>query len=172
MTLAAELADRLRGSVVVVGVGNPLRGDDAAGCEVARRLLGRSAALVINAESVPESELVRIAMAHPDTVMFVDAVDLGAEPGSLAVLEARQMASYGPSTHRVPLRILMECVRRDTGADVFVVAVQPRHVGFGEPMSARVAASVALLAKTLEDLLPGALAGSGSPPGVMGDTPC
>lgn len=172
MSLAKKLAGRLRGSVVVVGVGNPLRGDDAAGCEVALRLQGRSAALVLNAESVPESELVRIAMAHPDTVMFVDAVDLGAAPGSLAVLEARQMAHYGPSTHRVPLRILMECVRRDTGADVFVVAVQPRNVEFGEPMSAKVAAGVALLAETIEDLLPAALTRSSRPRMSMGGTPC
>jgi hydrogenase maturation protease HycI len=172
MSLARKLASRLTGSVVVVGVGNPLRGDDAAGCELAQRLQGRTAALVLNAESVPESELVRIAMALPDTVMFVDAVDLGTAPGSLAVLEAEQMANYGPSTHRVPLRILMECVRRDTVADVFLVAVQPRNVGFGEPMSAEVAASIALLAETIEDLLPAVRARSSSPPMSMGGSPC
>ena len=32
MTLADELTARFSGNVVVVGVGNPLRGDDAAGC--------------------------------------------------------------------------------------------------------------------------------------------
>jgi hydrogenase maturation protease HycI len=162
MSLATQLADRLKGSVVVVGVGNPLRGDDAAGCEVARQLEGRSAALVVNAEEIPESHLVRIAASRPDTVLFVDAVDLRAAPGSIAVLESKQMTGYCPSTHRVPLGILMECLRRDVGADVFLVAVQPRQIGFGAPMSAEVEASVTLLIKTLEALLPAAPAGTES----------
>jgi hydrogenase 3 maturation protease len=154
MSLARLLADRLKGSVAVVGIGNPLRGDDGAGCEVARRLDGHTAALVFNAEDIPESHLVRIAAARPDTVLFVDAVDLGAAPGSVAVLEAKQMAGYCPSTHRMPLGFLMECLRRDTGADVFLLAVQPGRIGFGEPMSAEVTASITLLIETLERLLP------------------
>jgi len=163
MTLARVLADRLKGSVVLVGVGNPLRGDDAAGCELARRLEGRSGALVVNAEDIPESHLVRIATARPDTVLFVDSVDLGTAPGSVAVLEEKQMAGYCPSTHRVPLRLLMECLRRDTGADVFLVAVQPGQIGLGEPMSDEVTASIALLVETLEGLLPAPPVVAGSP---------
>ncbi|UCC72555.1 MAG: hydrogenase maturation protease [Gemmatimonadota bacterium] len=174
MSLAKELADRLGGSVVVVGIGNPLRGDDAAGCEVARRLQGRSAALVVNAEEIPESHLVGIAAARPDTVLFVDAVDLGAAPGSLAMVEAQQMGGYCPSTHRMPLGLLMECLRRDTAADVFLVAVQPGRIGFGEPMSAEVTASITLLIDTLEGLLPAPPAGAGSPgtAKLEGRTPC
>lgn len=174
MSLAKELADRLRGSVAVIGIGNPLRGDDAAGCEVAQRLQGRSTALVVNAEEIPESHLVRIATARPDTVLFVDAVDLGAVPGSVAVLEAKQMVGYCPSTHRVPLGLLMECLRRDTGADVFLIAVQPGQIGFGEPMSHEVTASITLLVETLERLLPALPAGAGSPgtAKMEGRAPC
>lgn len=174
MTLASALTDRLKGSVVLVGVGNPLRGDDAAGCEVARRLEGRSGALVVNAEEIPESHLVGIATARPDTVLFVDAVDLGAVPGSVAVLEAKQIVGYCPSTHRVPLGLLMECLRRDTGADVFLIAVQPGQIGFGEPMSHEVTASITLLVETLEGLLPAPPAGAGSPGTAKseGGAPC
>ena len=154
MSLARELADRLNGSVVVVGIGNPLRGDDAAGCELARRLRGRSGALVIDAEEIPESYLFRIAKAHPDTVLLVDAVDIGAAPGSLALVEAEQLAGYCPSTHRLPLGLLMGCLRRVSAADVFLVAVQPARIGLAEPMSTEVIAGITHLAETLEDLLP------------------
>jgi hydrogenase 3 maturation protease len=162
MSLARELADRLNGSVVVVGIGNPLRGDDAVGCELARRLQDRSRARVINAEEIPESYLFEIARVRPDTVLLVDAVDIGAAPGSAAVIEADQLAGYCPSTHRVPLGLLMECLRRESAADVFLLAVQPKRIGLAEPMSPEVEASSARLAQLLEDLLPADAAGLGS----------
>ena len=131
MTLADELAARLSGNVVVVGVGNPLRGDDAAGCLVARRLHGTPGVRVIEAEEVPESFVGDIAAAVPDAVALVDAVDLGREPGAVAVLEKEQVAAYAPTTHRMPLSLVMEVAHRRTGADVFLIAVQPSRVDFG-----------------------------------------
>lgn len=172
MSLARELADRLNGSVAVVGIGNPLRGDDAAGCELARRLQGRSRALVIDAEEIPESYLFRIAKVHPDTVLLVDAVDIGAAPGSLALVEAGQLAGYCPSTHRVPLGLLMECLNRVSGADVFLVAVQPARIGLGEPMSNEVMAGITYLAETLEHLLSATPAGLGSATMPEGEMTC
>lgn len=61
--LRAELVRVLRGRVVLLGIGNPLRGDDAAGCEIARQvrhmaspaLLGSGRVLVLEAEDIPES---------------------------------------------------------------------------------------------------------------------
>ena len=63
---------------------------------------------VIDAEEVPESFVGDIAAATPDAVVLVDAVDLGATPGSVAVLETEQVAAYAPTTHRLPLSLVME----------------------------------------------------------------
>jgi hydrogenase 3 maturation protease len=151
--LPDELAARLSGNVVVVGVGNPLRGDDAAGCLVARRLQGIPGVPAIEAEEVPESFVGDIAAAMPDVVALVDAVDLGAEPGAVAVLEREQVATYAPTTHRLPLSLVMEVVQRRTGADVFLIAVQPSRVDFGTEMTPEVSDSVAGLAGILAELL-------------------
>lgn len=153
MTLRDELAARLSGSVVVVGVGNPLRGDDAAGCLVARRLRGTEGALVIEAEEVPESFVGDIAAAMPDAVVMVDAVDLGAAPGAVAVLEREQVATYAPTTHRLPLSLVMEVVERRTGADVFLIAVQPSRVDFGVATTPEVSETAERLAGMLAELL-------------------
>ena len=153
MTLPEALATRLAGTVVVVGVGNPLRGDDGAGCLVARRLRGTEGARVIEAEEVPESFVGDIAAAMPDAVVMVDAVDLGAEPGAVAVLEREQVATYAPTTHRLPLSLVMEVVQWRTGADVFLIAVQPSRVDFGTAMSPEVSDSVERLAGILAELL-------------------
>ena len=153
MSLREELARRLSGRVVVVGVGNPLRGDDAAGCLVVRRLRGAEGARVIEAEEVPESFVGDIAAAMPDVVALVDAVDLGAEPGAVAMLEREQVATYAPTTHRMPLSLVMEVVQRRTGADVFLIAVQPLTLAFGAKVSPEVSATVEVLAAVLSELL-------------------
>jgi hydrogenase 3 maturation protease len=153
VTLRDELATRLSGRVVVVGVGNPLRGDDAAGCLVARHLRGTEGAHVIEAEEVPESFVGEIAAAKPETVVMVDAVDLGARPGAVAVLEREQIAAYAPTTHRMPLSLVMKVVQRRTGADVFLIAVQPSRVDFGAATTPEVSETVERLAGILADLL-------------------
>jgi hydrogenase 3 maturation protease len=153
MSLREELARRLSGRVVVVGVGNPLRGDDAAGCLVARRLQGTPGVHVVEAEEVPESFVGDIAAAMPDVVALVDAVDLGAEPGAVAMLEREQVATYAPTTHRMPLSLVMEVVQRRTGADVFLIAVQPLTLAFGAKVSPEVSATVEVLAAVLSELL-------------------
>jgi hydrogenase 3 maturation protease len=153
VTLADELAARLSGNVVVVGVGNPLRGDDAAGCLVARRLHGTPGVRVIEAEEVPESFVGDIAAAVPDAVAMVDAVDLGREPGAVALLEKEQVAAYAPTTHRMPLSLVMEVAHRRTGADVFLIAVQPSRVDFGTLTTPEVSDSVERLAGMLGEIL-------------------
>lgn len=163
MTLTAALAARLHGTVVVVGVGNPDRGDDGAGCAVARCLRGSRGLHVIEAEEVPESFIGEIAASGPDVVVLVDAVDLGAEPGSVAVVEIDALPEGLPGTHRTPLSLLAEVVRRRTGADVFLLAIQPRHLGFATPPSPEVAASAERVAGLIAELVRSASVGSASP---------
>ena len=153
MTFQEELAARLTGTVVVVGVGNPLRGDDAAGSLLARSLREGDGVHVIDAEEAPESFVGEIARATPDAVAFVDAVDLSRPPGDVALLEIGDVAPYAPSTHRAPLSLVMDVVRSRTGADVFLIAIQPSGAGFGAAPSPTVTKTVGLLAGLLSEVL-------------------
>lgn len=154
MSLRDELAELLSGAVVLVGVGNPLRGDDALGSLLAGRLAGRVGARVVDAEDVPENHIYAVIGLRPDTVVFIDAVDLGAAPGAAALLGPDDVARYPASTHRVPLSLLIDVVRRETGSRVSVLAVQPRHTELGRPPSAEVETSLDWLAGTIAELLP------------------
>jgi hydrogenase 3 maturation protease len=153
MSLERALAVRLRGRVTVVGIGNPLRADDVAGCLVVRGLRRAPGVQAIDAEEVPESHLGPVAAGRPDTILLVDAVDLGAAPGSLALLETRDLLGFTPSTHRVPLDILAHWLAQDTGATVLLLAVQPRATGLGQPLSPEVAEAARLAASTLNRAL-------------------
>lgn len=156
MSLAALLAERLTGRVVVMGIGNPLRGDDGAGTRLAELLEDTDGALVINAEEVPENHLGRVVQAHPDRVLLIDAVDLGATPGAVALLSVDELRGYAPSTHRVPLAVLADFLGQATGAEVLLLAMQPGRSGFGAGLTAEVEGSVSALATLLGALLPGA----------------
>ena len=138
----AELAERLRGRVVLVGIGNPFRGDDGAGCLVARGLRGVPGIAVVESEDVPERDLFRIVAARPDVVLLADAVHLGAAPGAVALLDPERLAHYAPTTHRVPLRLLASLIRGAASADVLVLAIQPGQTVSGSGVSPTVARSV------------------------------
>jgi hydrogenase maturation protease len=83
----------------VVGIGNPDRGDDAAGRLVARRLRAAlSPGAVVLEQSGDAAQLVEVMAGH-DIVVVVDAVQSGiAQPGHLHRIEAG--ASPLPSTFR------------------------------------------------------------------------
>jgi len=153
MSIGERLRGRLTGKVVIVGVGNPLRGDDAAGCHLADSLQPTPDCQVINAEDVPENMLGRIVAERPEAVLFLDAADLGSEPGAVALVEPEDIARYCPTTHRPPLRLLMEILRRETGADVVLLGIQPGKTTVGSLMSREVASSVARLGTIIAEAL-------------------
>ena len=74
-----------RGNIVVVGVGNLLRGDGGVGVLVAQRLKGRGLGGSVVAEANPENFIAHIASRKPKVLIFVDAVDAGLEPGSVVL---------------------------------------------------------------------------------------
>jgi hydrogenase 3 maturation protease len=153
MNMRERLAGVMQGNVVVMGIGNPCRGDDAAGSLVARRIRGAPGVRVIDAQDVPEDYVTQAVNQRPDTVVLVDSVDLKSAPGAVALLDKDQIAAYWPSTHRVPLSLLIDYLERETRARVYLIAIQPRHTAFMQPLSGEVRASVAGVVDVLKSVL-------------------
>ena len=104
-----------RGAAVLIGVGNELRGDDAAGLLVARRLRERAAkqAVVLACQADPAELLT--AWTGADLAIVVDTVVSGAAPGTIqrfdvsaAPLPAKLI---GFSTHGLGLAEAIELAR-------------------------------------------------------------
>jgi hydrogenase maturation protease len=97
--------------VLVVGLGNSLRSDDAAGPVVARQLGNDPRVLVYEGEPIGLIE----AWSGADEVLIVDAVSSGAVPGTMHRLDA--VAAPLPSdlacgsTHAFGLRGTIELAR-------------------------------------------------------------
>lgn len=149
-----ELEKRLKGTIVIACVGNELKSDDGAGPALAKALQGKIRAQVVNCEEVPESYTGKIKELKPDTIVIVDAVDLKALPGSIAILEKEKLNEITPySTHNVPLKVFVQYLEAETKADIFLIGIQPSHLSFSSSLSEEVKKAVEGLAEILQKLL-------------------
>lgn len=108
----------------VVGIGNRLRGDDAAGSWIAERLRERGCARVFDAETVPENYLGPILSTKPGRVLFVDAADWSGAPGECRLAPMDALAPRPESTH-APSLALLAGVLESRGAECWLLGIQP-----------------------------------------------
>ncbi len=129
---------RLLGKVVIVGVGNILRGDDGLGPMLVERLKAKVRAVCINAGSALENYLGKIVKAQPDTVLLIDAVHLGLEPGAYEMLETAEIEQAGLSTHDISPRLLLDLLGMRIKGKILLLGVQPQQLGLGDGLSWRI----------------------------------
>ncbi|WP_297551284.1 hydrogenase 3 maturation endopeptidase HyCI [Thermococcus sp.] len=123
--------------IVICGIGNDMRGDDAFGVLVAERLKGlldNPNVLVINCGEVPENYTGKIKDFKPDLVVFVDAVDFGGEVGEYIIADPEGTIGEGVSTHGLPLKFVTQFMKTMVKAEFVLIGCQPGSTGlFQEP---------------------------------------
>ena len=158
MTMLGEWLEERR-PAAVVGVGNRLRGDDGAGSWIAERLRARGCWPVFDAETVPENYLGALLAVVPGRVLFVDAAGFGGAPGECRLAPMEALAPRRESTHAPSLALLAGLLEQH-GGECWLLGIQPRTTGHGEPLSPdveRAAMSVVgALAAALAREVPGA----------------
>jgi hydrogenase 3 maturation protease len=130
-------------------VGNRLRGDDAAGPALVDALAGASGIHCIDAGTTPENYGRKIADLSPDVVLLVDAAIIGRRPGEYEVLRKEEIADSGLTTHTASPGLFIGFLEQCTAAPVYLVAIQPEVVSFGEGLSQSVAEAVDGLAHAI-----------------------
>ena len=136
-SLRADIENRLKGIVTIIGIGNIMRGDDGCGPKLIERLKKKSLkANLFDCGTVPENYIFPILTTSCDTVIMVDAADFGSKPGSIKVFSLSEVSGSGLSTHNFSLRLFTDLLM--TGKDnlnIFVVSIQPKTIALGEPLS-------------------------------------
>jgi hydrogenase maturation protease len=128
--------------VVFVGMGNILLGDDGVGPEMAQ-CLSEAGFSTVDAGTVPENHIGVVAKRKPRTVILLDAVHLGREPGMVELLDRQAILdATGFTTHNMSPVMVMERLESETGAEVLMLAVQPASLEMGAPLSPPVAAAL------------------------------
>jgi len=105
----------------------PLSGSDCPGILAARRI-GKQhlpGVKVFIAGMVPESMTGPVRKFRPDHVLFLDAAEMRAPPGSIRIIRPSRIEANLVSTHVLPLTVLMDFIAKDTGAKVTLLGIQP-----------------------------------------------
>jgi hydrogenase maturation protease len=135
------------GDFLVIGIGNPDRGDDAVGRIVARRLKMRRLAGVRVVEHDGESAGLLDCLSSAESAYMIDACMTGELPGTInrldvAATELPQIA-FGCSTHGMGLAQAIELARAlgRLPRRCVVYAIEGRTYEIGAVLSPEVAAA-------------------------------
>ena len=150
-----ELKEKLKGRVLILGVGNPLKQDDRAGPHFVRNFKlqnpkSKHNVELLDAGVAPENYTGEIKKLKPDTLLVVDAIDFGGKPGSIKVFRGEEIGIHSFSTHNISLKTFIDFLKMDLpNLSVTVVGIQPKQAGFGENLSPEVGSAIEELCTNL-----------------------
>ncbi len=145
--LDKDLLPRLKGEIGVIGIGNPWRADDGIGPMIIHRLKGKIRAKVYDCGAAPENYLGKIIADKPDTLIIIDSAVMNQTPGTIKILKVNEIGQSGMSTHNSSLKLFIDYLGKAGEFNVFVLAVQPKSLEFGEKVSEEVKKSVKKIEK-------------------------
>lgn len=112
-----------------------MKGDDGFGPALIERLKGKLDVPLIDAGSAPENYVSKIAKENPETILLVDAADLGKTPGQYEILKEEDLLKSGFTTHDISAGMFVKYLKERTGAEIYMLGTQPENVSLGGKMS-------------------------------------
>jgi len=155
--LLAPTIERHRRRVAIMGVGNEFNGDDAVGIHVVRglrQLIGeRNDILLVEACHAPENCTGLITRFQPDTVIIIDAAHMDKPAGTIDWIDAGGIDQQTPSTHSIPLSILVDYLVQETQCQAAVIGIQAGQTDEFTDLTEEVQTSATCLAEHLAEIL-------------------
>jgi hydrogenase 3 maturation protease len=140
---------KMKPKKVLLGVGNSLRSDDAAGSFIAQNFKNHSW-VVLDGKTAPENVTSVIKEIQPQLLLIIDATHMNLEVGSFRIIPLEKIISMHISTHSMPLFFLMEYLKPYCQKIIFV-GIQPLSTKIGENISKPVLDSCLLLIELLKN---------------------
>lgn len=113
----------------ILGIGNELHGDDAAGVIIARELYTLCAPavhlLIIEAGSAPENHTGALRQFQPDLVLLIDTAQMDCSAGTVRWLDWRNTTGISASTHTLPLHVFARYLCDEFSCEVALIGLQP-----------------------------------------------
>ena len=141
--------------IVILGVGNPVKGDDGAGVnasEELKTLLSEisGSVLVISGGEVPENYTGVVRSFQPQLVIILDCAVSGAPPGTVSIVDPATIADDEISTHRIPLVRLVDFLETTIPCRVILLGIEPVSLEESRPLSKKVRRAVAKIVRYLD----------------------
>lgn len=147
--------------IVVIGIGNYLRGDDAAGLKTVELLEKKLSNFtfndfveILNCETSPESFLGKIESLSPSHVIVVDAVHMNLQPGSIGIFSKDDLLDFiTTSTHSVSPKLLFTYIEDIIGAKTLLIGIQPKNLDFGQNLSSDIFHAANIISDILVEVI-------------------
>jgi len=137
VALSAALSRTPR--LALLGIGNELNGDDAAGVLAVRvlrdRLASRPQLLLIEAGLAPEAFTAPLRRFKPDCVILIDAALLDEAPGTIELVDWQQTDGLSATTHTLPPSVLVKFIQHEFNCPVELILIQPEDIEFDHPVT-------------------------------------
>jgi hydrogenase 3 maturation protease len=118
---------------ILLGIGNPLNGDDGVGIYVAERFR-KDDWISLSCGTAPENFTGIIRKTRPSCLVLVDAAAMGISPGEYRIIPRDKIGDVSMGTHQLPLSILIDFLS-DTVKRIILIGIQPERAGTGEEIS-------------------------------------
>ncbi|MGC8804769.1 MAG: hydrogenase maturation peptidase HycI [Candidatus Ratteibacteria bacterium] len=155
-----QLAQELRNfqKFVIMGIGNPESSDDGLGPEIASNLTDTirkkyADVVVINCGQSPENFTSLVKKEKPSHILIIDSCISGKKPGSIFLLRPFDIKNTDVSTHRLPLYLLYDYLKSETGAKIIMLGIEPQCITSGALISNPVRQAVKEVVEFLLDFL-------------------
>jgi len=167
-------------SLVILGIGNDIRGDDGLGPYIINQLdilkddlLNNGESVcegiddnadelssfkpadvsLINAGSVPENFTSEIKKSNPSHIIIIDVALMNKAPGEINIVDKENIKNISVSTHSMSLSYLIKYLELDISFNVLFIAVQPEIMDLSFDLSFKVKESSDLLVETLFSII-------------------
>ena len=117
-------------------------GDDAVGPIVATQSGG------IDCGTTPENFTRLLRVNKPDTLVIIDAADMGLKPGAVRALHFNELNAAFVTSHGIPLSVILEQFSKSI--NIIFIGIQPKQTNPGEPLSPEVKAAADFIVEKLK----------------------
>ena len=119
----------------IIGIGNPLRGDDGAGVLLVDSLIRNSYSNALIVESTPENYLIKISRMPGKARLWVDVINWNAQPGDWRIFEKEEIGQYAISTHNFSPVVLTDYLCTLRNVPDYFLGIQPAKMNLGNGIS-------------------------------------
>ena len=136
--LLEQLSCLCDSKILILTIGNILRGDDAVGPLLFQQLQGSICTEIIDAGTVPENYIQTIIKKAPKVLLVIDAIDFAAPAGTIRIFKPCHLNSLILSTHSLSPRVFVDMITHEIDVHVYFLGIQPLQTQMGYPLSAEV----------------------------------
>jgi len=142
--------------VALVGVGNPMRGDDSVGSVIAKDLIKRvktDRVIFFDAEDGIEWMISKLRKSSLRRLILIDACEMNTRPGEIALVPLAKTDYPFFTTHGIPLKLLASKLL--PGIEASILAIQPSRMSLAGGLSPAVSAAATSISNFIVTTLRG-----------------